>query len=310
MVFDPSVGWEPSGYPDPAPAPVPAAPAPAAPAPAPAGTTPAADQYWREQTRKGFEQLDARRAQAPVQQQQQQTEQTEQVEPVELLPAHDLKLPEWVSMKEQTPERLEAVQGFSALAPQVGIDAPTAQNMLDLAVDAATVLDYSVVENADADDAKMQMESLFGTENAKNLIQRAQLYAQARGEAFKDWLDQGAGNDPSVLLALAFAQANYFNHTPASAQAAITKLMATPEYGRGDRLTLLKLNVLNRIAHNGGPSAAVEAPPTRPEPAQQTPRQVESEADLRAQMAALFDKHGNLTPESRAKYMELLGGLR
>src|SRR5437899_475310 len=159
----------------------------------------------------------------------------------------ELKVPEFIDTREITPERQGYVTEFQALAPEVGIDAVAAQGLLDVAVDAAVALDYQMdlTESTDVD-AREAMTRLFGDENAKNMIDRAQKYAHARGESFLKYLDTtGLGNDPSVLVAMAFAHSGYLRQSPAQAQQQIEKLMKSDSYRAGDKLTLVKLHALS-----------------------------------------------------------------
>src|SRR5207253_638223 len=136
-----------------------------------------------------------------------------------------------------------------ALAPQAGIDSATAQGVLDVAVDAAVALTYSIdLGHTTPVDAQAEMNRLYGDKVAAGLITSARSYVKAR-PALREYLDStGLGNDPAVLTALAFAGTGLLASTPAQAKDGIAKLMATPEYARGDKLTLVKVQALSRIA--------------------------------------------------------------
>jgi len=247
----------------------------------------------------------------PEAEEQQQEQQQQSGDPFEL------KVPEFVSAKEITEERQGFVTEFQALAPQVGIDATVAQALLDVSVDSAVALDYVPKVDADRDDARLEMETLFG-DAGKNLIKRAQIYAQARGSAFQDYLDStNLGNDPSVLVALAFAQSGYLTQTPEQAKEDLGKVMASKEYLAGDPYTMIKVQVLSRIAHRGAQSAndqlaaaakAQAAKIAAPKPA----AGAQAEGDVRAEISKLLDSKGPLLrggpgqAEAKARYFELL----
>ena len=244
---NPDTGANPGGEQPPAPT---GDSEPATPAPA---STPAPQSSGRYDHLK---KAAAKQQDEPPAEEQAEEQQQEEQPQAETVP-HDLKVPEFVSAKEITPERESFVSGFAQIAPQAGIDAPMAQNLLDLAVDAATALPYQALDaDADPEDARAAMYQLFGEENGKNLIQRAQLYTRARGDAFASWLDEtGLGSDPAVLVSLAFAHANYFSFTPAQAQEQISKITTSPEYQRGgDPLSTIKLHVLSRLVAKEAPS--------------------------------------------------------
>src|SRR4029453_16470591 len=164
MVFDPSSYEVGQGYAEPA-APAPPAPAPAA--PTPGSPAPARSSQFEHLARQHAAKSAAPADEKPVEdlarpdEQQQEQPETQQQEQAPKPPV-ELQVPSFVSLKEQTPERMEMVDSFSAIAPNVGIDAGTAQSLLDLAVDCATMLDYSKVVDANQDDARTQMEGLFG----------------------------------------------------------------------------------------------------------------------------------------------------
>jgi hypothetical protein len=223
---------------------------PGAPAPSPAPPTLAGDPRFAAQRAAAARQAPPAPAGDPpaAEEQQQQEEKPEG----ETADAYELQVPEFVSQKEVTEERQSYVTEFQQLAPEVGIDAATAQGLLDVAVDSAVALDYTANPEATAEDARAEMTRLFGEKAAKGLIVNAQKYAHARGEAFMTYLDTtGLGSDPAVLVALAFAESKYFTYKPAEAQEQIQRLMTTPEYSKGDKLVQIKLHVLSRIAHGG-----------------------------------------------------------
>jgi len=210
---------------------------------------------------------------------------------------YELRVPEFVSQKEITEERQSFVAEFQQLAPQVGIDAATAQGLLDVSVDSAVALDYVPKVDADRDDARLEMQKLFG-DAGKNLIKRAQIYAQARGSALQDYLDStNLGNDPSVIVALAFAEAGYLTQTPEQAKENLSKVMASKEYLAGDPYTIVKVQVLSRIAHRGTQSAndqlaaaakSQAAKLAAPKPA----AGAQSDGDARATLAKMMSEKG------------------
>jgi hypothetical protein len=303
-----------------APAPAPSAgEAPAAPAPAPAASKTDSDRYaWMKA------EAAKRAAAASTQPKETPKEEAAVEEPaVEEAPqpveSFELQVPSFVDAREITPERQGYVTAFQALAPEVGIDAAAAQGLLDVAVDAAVALDYTSDPAASSDDARATMIRFFGDENAKNLIANAQRYAQARGESFLKYLDTtGLGNDPSVIVSLAFAGSTYLTQSPAQAKEGIAKLMASKEYQAGDKLAMVKLHALSRIANRDAVdplAVAVKQTPMSREREAAMKSATQSDGEIRSELSKLLDPRGPLLsggPEQAAhkvRYFELLAKL-
>jgi hypothetical protein len=292
------------------------APAPAAPAPAAQERVKTAEN-WRAQF-GGARQQQQPAATAQDQEQAQQSEGAEEAAPVEseLQPSHEpyeLRMPDFLPLKEVTDERQTLFDDWRHVAPACDVDSNAAQGLVDAAVDAATQLRYDAPE--DADGARVEMARLFGEESAKNIVARAQKYVREHDAEglLSEYLDtSGLGNDPAVLVALAFAQGNWFSKgaTPAWARAELDKVMASKEYQSSDKLAVLKTQVLSRIAYRdaAGPedqlAAAARAqlaskstsaaPASKPAasaaPAANTAPQ--SDADARKELAGLM-KNGS-----------------
>jgi hypothetical protein len=214
--------------------------------------------------------------------------------PKETPAPYELKVPEWIDMREITAERQGHLTAFQTMAPEVGIDAAAAQGIIDVAVDAATQLDYQSDPDATGDDAQEAMTRVFGEATAKNLIGLAQQYAHARGESFKKFLDTtGLGNDVSTLVALAFARSGYLTQSVTEAKAEIAKIMQSEAYQQSNKLALLRLQVLSRIAHKDtGPDAqlASAARVAAAKPAAPAPAASAATGDPRADLAKLMGK--------------------
>src|SRR5262249_34746211 len=249
MSFDVSSYSPGDHYPDTAPAP--AAPSPAAPAPTPSGApasapAPAGDPRYAHLAARA-----ARDAAAPSPASEPAAEAQEQ-QPTEV-PPYELTVPQFVDNREVTPERQEFLDQFSQVAPAAGIDAATAQGLIDAAVDAAVAFDYEARPDADLNDARAEMVRLFGDEAGQAMIRAAQEYAHSRGEKFMQFLDRtNLGNDVSILVALGFAKSGWFTGNRSEwAKEQISTLMKSPMYKSGDKLTNVKLQILSRIAHRG-----------------------------------------------------------
>jgi hypothetical protein len=274
---------------------------------APAAPAPTGDQPGGEEQPEAETQLEA--------EQQEQTEQQQTVEP------YALKVPDFVDHRAVTEERQQYFDDFQQVAPQVGIAAPEAQALVDVAVDAATALHYQHNPEATAEDARATMLQLFGEKQGTTLIKEAQAYAHSRGEKFLNYLDEtGLGSDPSVLVALACAKWGWFGPkaTPAWAQDQITKVMKHSTYTSGDKLTHIKLQTLARIAHRdaGSQNDQLRAAATTAAQAQLTAKPAAgttpSAGDARAEITKLLDPKGPLLrggpgqAEAKARYFELL----
>jgi hypothetical protein len=298
--------------------------------PAPTGGEPAApalksaDEARYDWMRKQGEARRAAAASAPA---AKQTPAEEQPEPAgeqeheqqqtETQP-FELQVPSFVDNRAITDERQSFLNDFSALAPQIGIAAPEAQALLDTVVDCASSFEYEAREDASADDARLEVENLFGAERSKGLISQAQRYVASRGEAFQNYLDRtNLGNDPSVIVALAFAGAGWFDPkaaTPEWAQKQLDEVMKSPEYGKGDRLALVKVHLLSRLVHKSERNqeqklgAEVRTTPM----SQEREAAATASTDVRAELAKLLSPKGPLLsggPEQaahKARYFELL----
>ena len=161
----------------------------------------------------------------------------------------DLKMPDFLPLAQRTDEREQFVQEFSQIAPDAGIDASTAQGLVDMIIDSGTALTYEAAdEYTTAEDAFATMEQTFGPKVGRDLVNSAQKYVASLGPKVADFLDRsGMGNDVATLVSLALAQSGVFKLTPAAAQAEIETLMKTKEYMQGDKLTVIRLHTLSRI---------------------------------------------------------------
>jgi hypothetical protein len=222
-----------------------------------------------------------------------------------------LAVPGFVPLGEQTPEREAMLSEFSQIAPTVGLDAGVAQGILDMAVDAASVLDYQGAdEYTNADDAFTAMTHVFGEEEAKNLVSRAQKYAASLGPKFQEYLDRtNLGNDVATLTSLALAAG--LKQSREQAQASIEKLMGSEKYAKGDKLTTIVLHALSRIANREpAPARNPLAPSRTPSPAQQQASRAAAEkqqADARAEAAKLIsDPSGALMNASHPEHAAAL----
>jgi hypothetical protein len=217
-----------------------------------------------------------------------------------------LTVPEFVDAKQVTEERQGYVNDFAQLAPQIGLSGEAAQDLVNLVVDCAVTLPYSAPDqHTTPEDAISALGQLYGEATAKDLIARAQKYT-AGSEKLKDYLDRtGLGNDVGVLTALALAGSGWLALPPKEAAGATKRLMASPEFARGDKLTLVKLQMLSRLAERGEgqqptPQATVELKRL------ESNLEVSREA-LKQQAVALVakSKKGDMSPEDRAEFMEL-----
>jgi hypothetical protein len=231
---------------------------------------------------------------APERQEQQQQEQHE---------PYTLQTPAFVPMAEQTEERQGFVNDFSAMAPSIGIEASHAQAILDVAVDALTALggDYSrsfELEHATAEEGYSEMVRLFGEDRAKGVLTNCHRYVEAHGgDRLRDWLDTtGLGNDPAVIVALATANTGWFSATPEQAQQRIDELMKSEEYRRGDKLAMVRLHMLTRLAHRDALSAGdrLNAAALERQMTQPAAPAAGSDAEVRARIAKLLDPKGEL----------------
>jgi hypothetical protein len=188
-----------------------------------------------------------------------------------------------VPMKELTPEREAFISEFAQIAPSVGLDAGTAQGLLDMVVDAATTLTYQPADEfTTPEDAFKAMTQTFGEEAATDLVNRAQKYVKSLGPKVADYLDRtGVGNDVGTIVTLALAGTGWLKLTPAQAQESIAKLMKTKEWAAGDKLTQIKLHTLSRIA-----SRAATSPQQQPiRAAQKSEQFAQASADASAARA-------------------------
>jgi hypothetical protein len=213
----------------------------APPAPAPAGDQAAAPAPVKKQEA------------APAGKTQQQTE-TAPVpapEPIQSEP-YTLEVPPFVSQEARSEAREGWFGEFERVAPSVGITQSDAQGLIDMTIDAAVHLDYVGNEDATAEDATLEMQKLFGDKAAANIIENCQRYVKSKGEVFSDWLTEtGLGNDPAIIVALAYANMGLFNPSISTqvAQAELTKTMQSPEYMKSDKMALLRVQLLSRIVH-------------------------------------------------------------
>ena len=126
------------------------------------------------------------------------------------------------------------------------------------------------------------------------------------------WLPLNSGvvfatrTDPSVIVTLAFAQANYFSFTQSQAQAEIQKIMATPEYGKGDRLELLKIQYLSRVAHGATPNTLTAFNKATLGQRPSTPAAQQRNASVMDELRQLIPARGEMSPEQRAKYLDTI----
>lgn len=165
---------------------------------------------------------------------------------------HELTIPTFIPLSEQTPERSAMVEEFSRVAPSAGLNAETSQGLLDLVTDAATMLTYQPVDqHTTAEDTFAALEQTFGREAAVGIANRAQRFV-AQHKGLGDYLDRtGLGDDLGVVVSLSLAQQGVLAHTPEKAQAEISRLMQTDAYRRGDKQALLMIHALSRIANKG-----------------------------------------------------------
>lgn len=167
-----------------------------------------------------------------------------------------LQIPEFVSTKEQTPERQQYVQDFARLAPGSGLDGETAQGILEMITDAATLLPYEIEHQyVTPDEARAEMHTLFGEKQGRELLVAAQSYYKTLAPELQSYLDEsGLGSDPSVLASMALAKGGWLKLSPVEAAATVQRLMKTPAWAAGDRLTMLKIHVASRMAERGEPA--------------------------------------------------------
>jgi hypothetical protein len=219
-----------------------------------------------KQERYDRQQEAEQRRRQPAAEESREEQQRQPVAPYELL------VPDWIDPKAVTEERQQIFEGFSQIAPEVGIGSQVAQGIVDLAIDSAIALQYSHDEHTDATDARAELNRLYGEERASGIIKNAVAYAQSRGTRFTDWLDEtNLGNDASVITALAFAGTGWLDRcTPAVAEKRIAEIMSTKEYLAGDKLSVIKVQMLSRIANKNdqSPEGQLNALARRPQRAE------------------------------------------
>ena len=219
----------------------------------------------------------------------------------------ELRVPEFVPSKEITEERHGWVREFAQVAPQVGLSTETAQGLMDLVVDCAVTLPYTAPDQyTTAEDAKSEMARVYGDKVAQNLIGRAQKYVGS-SEALRNYLDRtGLGNDVGVISALALTGAGWLALTPTQAEGATKRLMSTKEFAKGDPLTIVKLQMLSRIANR-------EAAPTATSSAvvgAAAGKQHEAGfAKLKQEASALIGKKGGMSPDEKTRFMQITSEL-
>jgi hypothetical protein len=224
-----------------------------------------------------------------------------------------LVVPSYVPIAQLTPEREGYVAEFSQVAADAGLETRypgMAQALLDQVVECASALEYQQGdEYTNAEDATATMHQLLGPERGAAIIKDAQQTVRTLGPAFAEYLDRtGLGNDPAVLVAL--AQANFFTRTPAQAQIELDATMQTKGYLAGDKLMVLKVHALSRIANRGETDTSAKAiaeVQARPAPTQAPV--TGSEAALRAEAAALVPKKGRMSHEQSVRFQEITAKL-
>jgi hypothetical protein len=239
---------------------------------------------------------------------EQQQEQPEQQPEPETTPSEPvvLRAPEWIPVAELTPGREAQAAEFSTL----GLGQERSQALLDCVTDAATQLQYSFDPDlTSAADAHQEMRRVFGREAGDAMVAEAQKYVELSDPNLGEYLTRtGLGNSVGVLATLSLARQGFFNATPAQARAHIEKLQKTPEWARGDKLTLLRIQVLGRRAEAGSGTnaqlaAAAEAQAAKP--AAPAPAVAPTASDARAEAAAMIaDKNGPLMSSGHAQHQE------
>jgi hypothetical protein len=213
---------------------------------------------------------------------------------------YSLVVPSFVPIAQLTPEREAHVAEFSQVAADAGLDTRypgMAQALLDQVVECASALEYQQGdEYTDAFDATATMHRMLGPERGAAIIKDAQQTVKALGSAFAEYLDRtGLGNDPAVLVAL--SQANFFMRTPEQARTELEATMRTKEYLAGDKLLVLKVHALSRVAARGETdtsAAAIAEMKARPAQAIADARP-DSQASAKLEIAKMLgDPHGAL----------------
>jgi hypothetical protein len=277
-------------------------------------------ERYEQQQRESQQQpspKNAQNADTTVEQEQQPGEQ----QPVA---PHELQIPTWVDDKAITESHQTWLGDFQNIAPTSGIDARTAQDILEIAVDGAVHIgDHGIdIENSTPEEGQIAMERAFGAAAAKGLIENAQRYVKAHGGkngALANWLTEtGLGNSPEIVTALAFASSAYFKLSPEKAQGEIDKIMQSKEYGQGSKLAVLKIQALSRVANRNSLSEEAQLNALARERAKanaQAPAapatSVESRAKLEAEAATLGKKafNGSMTSADKVRWMEITATL-
>jgi hypothetical protein len=229
---------------------------------------------------------------------------------------HELKVPEWVDEKAITEAHQTWASDFAQVSSTAGIDATTAQDLLDFAADGAVHIgSHGIeVEHSTREEGQDAMNRIFGEKHASGLIENAQRYVKAHGGKdgpLGSWLtESGLGNTPEIITALAFAQVNYFKMSPARAQEGLDKIMQSPEFRRGDKLSVLKASALARSANRNSlsPEAQLDAIASRPQrsaaPAETEKVSVATARDKLSKMIGEKMRHG-FSEADREEFMRL-----
>jgi hypothetical protein len=272
------------------PAAAPAAPAPAAAAP----NQPSTSDLPKVETTPSTAEIEAKLQE--IVEQHQQPEATA-AEPLPLV------VPQFVSLKERTEEREQYVSEFAQVAGESGIKPEIAQGLLDHVVETASALTYEAADQYTTDvDARESMVKMFGEEIGTQIIRDAQQTVRALGPKVAAYLDRtNLGNDLGVLVAL--SQAGYSTRTPEQAQKELAATVATKQYLAGDKLLVLKVHALSRIANR---QDGVEQPKMAGLLNREPVSAVEDRQQaLRDEMAALVPKKGEMTREQADKWMAI-----
>ena len=186
---------------------------------------------------------------------------------------YSLLVPEDVPLSAQTEDRMALVSGFQDVAAESGLPAGIAQALLNAAVDCASMIPSEGMEPQyrDEQDAEKDMINVYGYDIAKNVAGLAQRFSKSLGPKFQSWLNEtGAGNDVSVITALAFAGQGVFKLSPAEAQARIDKYRSDPKSGwnstdqKRHRLAVAEVSILGRIAGRDADQFADSTLPAKP----------------------------------------------
>jgi hypothetical protein len=227
-----------------------------------------------------------------------------------------LVIPEFIPLAERTPEREAYVSEFQQVAADAGIKSDIAQGLLDHVVEVATTLQYDRPDPSGnamlgLDDdvvARDQITRMFGAETGAQIIKAAQQTVRGLGPKVADYLNRtNLGNDVGVLVAL--AQTGYLYRTPETAREELAATMQSKAYARGDKLTVLKVAALSRIAHRE--EAEPTSAPAKPQMVRTglmrtVPADVHQQ-EMRDELATLAKKsHHDLTLAERQRWMELI----